>query len=503
MAEEKLTPIEAINEYYRLKDKYESNYYDKYIKPILKRDKSKREKRVEFSRLPKHECINCKRNVGTIFSITPDKNELLRKFIAKCGDLSDPCPLDIQINYSSREPFETIITSGLNDIELIKLNIIKEKNNTLFFKPENIVTIFDRLTSELKMSTEETGVAIETDILKNRNPVKISLLNKTIDEFGMSFNLPFKQMINDYIEKNDELILNQAIKFYIDEMIPKLKEIQSLRYEVNFVEYDENIGEYKLIQRANSIQNKEFCFENDDKVIKFIKGEKKTKNSKSTRSKVELVIEGEENNGSQKELVIKPKLKRLGNKLELIDATEALEPLSVQEEEAALEEEALEEEEGSSVPSIPVSILPIKFQVGELKETPEFEGENTVTWENPKYNDAWRKFPQNLKDILLTDHEWLEEFMNKCMNNKNNGKPCKLILPPKTILPPQLLENGQYDFGSNVVNRIFNKLNKSYKDTLLKLYSEKNGIKDYSMLKNTLEDLLEKELGSNFNKGYI
>ena len=39
-----LTPIEAINEFYRLKEKYESVYYEKYVKPIVNSDKSKKEK---------------------------------------------------------------------------------------------------------------------------------------------------------------------------------------------------------------------------------------------------------------------------------------------------------------------------------------------------------------------------------------------------------------------------------------------------------------------------
>ena len=60
-----LTPIEAINEFYRLKDKYESGYYEKYVKPIIRSNKSKREKRVEYSKLPKHECINCKNYILT------------------------------------------------------------------------------------------------------------------------------------------------------------------------------------------------------------------------------------------------------------------------------------------------------------------------------------------------------------------------------------------------------------------------------------------------------
>ena len=75
-----LTPIEAINEFYRLKNKYENEYYEKYVKPIIRSNKSKREKRVEFSRLPKHECINCKRNVGTIFTITSNAKKYIKYF---------------------------------------------------------------------------------------------------------------------------------------------------------------------------------------------------------------------------------------------------------------------------------------------------------------------------------------------------------------------------------------------------------------------------------------
>ena len=72
-SKEKLSVNEAMNEYYKLKAKYEMDYHEKYIKPILKaNDKSKREKRLEYQKLPKAECINCKRNVGSIFTIKKD-----------------------------------------------------------------------------------------------------------------------------------------------------------------------------------------------------------------------------------------------------------------------------------------------------------------------------------------------------------------------------------------------------------------------------------------------
>jgi hypothetical protein len=256
---QKITPIDAINEFYKLKDKYKSGYYDKYIKPIINNEKkSKREKRVEYSKLPKPECINCKRNVETIFTITND--------------------------YSARRQYYESIKDGLEEIEKLKLAIIKEKNNALFFEKQNdTISNFEKLTDSLKNETELTGILIEQDILKNDNPVKTELLKTTIDEFGKAFLIPFKKMVSEYIDTSNELILNQAITFYVDEMVPKVKEIQTLRYDVSFIDYNQNKDQYTLIQRPNSIENKEHMYEEDDKVIKFITGMPKITKTKTKK----------------------------------------------------------------------------------------------------------------------------------------------------------------------------------------------------------------------------
>ena len=275
-----ITPIEGINEFYRLKDKYESSYYEKYVKPIVNSRKSKREKRVDYSKLPKHECINCKRNVGTIFNISIDNKTQTRIFSAKCGDLKDPCPLDIKITYAMRNTFDNIINKDMTSLEKIKLNIIKEKNNALFFN-KDVVSVFENFTEELKLETENLGFLIETNLLRNDNPEKHNLLKLENDEFGKGFIIPFKQMVQEYLETNNELILNQAVTFYINEMIPKLKEIQKLRYDVSFVEFNTDIDIYNLIQIPNSLENREFFWKGDDKLEKFTRGVKQEK--KKTR----------------------------------------------------------------------------------------------------------------------------------------------------------------------------------------------------------------------------
>ena len=460
-----LTPLEAINEFYRLKDKYENGYYEKYVKPIVKSNKSKKEKRVEYSKLPKAECINCKRNVGTIFSVTTTPAEDLKKFISKCGDIQDPCPLDIQIDYSFRDSMDKIINSNLKEIERIKLNIIKEKNNALFFGT-NVVNSFEKLAKELKNETEHTGFIIETKILRNDNPEKKLMIKETIDDFGISYILPFKQMIQDFNETNNELKINEAISFYINEMVPKLKQIQLLKYDINIVEYDEKDNNYRLIQIPNSYESDEYYIKGDDKVIKFIKGVRKEK--KKTR---------------KEEIVIQPKNK-----------TRKLKPIADLVIEEDVDEIIPEQTEGKIVELEEKFAEPLHVQ-------PVIDDQGNVIWNNEQYDNIWKKVPKNVANLLIQDPNWLEDYINSCIILRKNGKPCNLFLPKTTQFPPTQLENGQYDFGNEIVNRLFNKLNKSYQATLLTLYSEKDGIKNYNMMKDTLESILAKNL--NYERPYI
>jgi hypothetical protein len=212
------------------------------------------------------------------------------------------------------------IVNGLNNIEEVKLDIIKEKNNAIFFN-KNVTNIFNDLTEHLKLETENTGVVIETNILRNDNPEKKILLKQTIDDFGKGYILPFKQMVKEYDETNNELVLNQTINFYVNEMIPKLKEIQTLKYDVSMVEFDEINNIYKLIQLPNSLESNEFFYSND-KVIKFVRGVKKEKKktrkeqsiikpknkTKKLKPKIELILEDDEGEkeGEIEKQIVKP-----------------------------------------------------------------------------------------------------------------------------------------------------------------------------------------------------
>ena len=129
------------------------------------------------------------------------------------------------------------------------------------------------------------------------------------------------------------------------------------------------------------------------------------------------------------------------------------------------------------------------------------EADGTVTWSNRNYQTLWNKMNAELKTALLSDVEWLQEFMDNCVRARLQSKSCEFTNPSNLIIPPQLVEDGMYDFGNSVYNTIFNKFDESYKDTLLSLFStnQEDGVKNYSMLENTLADIVKKNL--KFNRG--
>jgi hypothetical protein len=276
------TLIESINEYYKLKNKYETKYYEKYVQPIVTSNLSKREKRVAYSKLPKPECVNCKKNVGTIWEVKVNDDDQMKTYKAKCGDLEHPCPLDIHIIYTITSPLYDLITNEYRDVEKTKLDIIKTKNNALFFN-KNVQNEFNDLLETLKMETSALGYYVESNIVRNYNPEKHKLLKQTIQIFGKEYLLPFKQMVKEYEETNNVVIMNNAVSFYVNEMIPKIKEIQSLKYEVNVVEFDELENVYKLIQLESLLERNEFYFTIDNEaVVKFVTGVKDDQSSEDT-----------------------------------------------------------------------------------------------------------------------------------------------------------------------------------------------------------------------------
>jgi len=77
--------------------------------------------------------------------------------------------------------------------------------------------------------------------------------------------------LEEFMKTNNEQLVTKAVEMYKTEMLPKLKDIQQLRYDINWVEFDLASGQFFLTQRKNSMESLEFGPASEDNVKSFIK----------------------------------------------------------------------------------------------------------------------------------------------------------------------------------------------------------------------------------------
>jgi hypothetical protein len=447
---------DALNEYFRLKSKFENENNVNKRKIINNPTLSKREKRSEFLKLmPK--CVNCKRpsRIGTIFSITfhpsDDKTDSYRIFKSSCGNLADPCNLNIEINLGSVESLDKLIEDIRKEIKEAKNKIIDDKNKLLFglMTTETALENFDSnksyindLTSVYESYLDQLNEKVDNPNKKSELDESLVLLYENIDKI--------KDCIKKMNENDDRQFAFDAANIYYTTVDPLMKKIRQLKYSENLVLNDDSNDTCRLFQRKNTIEDLSLPGYNH-KIIAFDIG---VKESKSQKKKPGFIIESdkEDNDRIGKEITIK------------------------------IQEPGDEEDE------------PIIGQ-----------GKDGISWNHPEYQKLWGKLSEKLKTEFKSNIDWMKDFMHKCVNqrNKKDGEPCRLITPPNIVLPPREMENGQYDFGVSVYNKSFNSLPKSLQTTYLTFYKEDPTTKEknYKMLEDAMNSLVEKEL--DFGRGFF
>lgn len=248
---------DALNTYYSLKSQYEKNMEKEKNKIINTPGLSWREKRREFLKL-KPKCINCKRPVGTIFNIR-STTEGERHLIALCGDRSNPCPLNIDLNVGYVVNIFDFIQNDEKEIDKYKKDIIKEKNDLLFgyIDSEEAVKRFDEIKENISalMSSYEYTLEIYLNIVNNKEK-KEDLKKQQSQFFNQIDN--FKKMISEYEKTQDVQYVSDAIDLYINSILPSSTKIRNLKYSYSAVEYDDDNNTYSLIQKPITIEDLEW-----------------------------------------------------------------------------------------------------------------------------------------------------------------------------------------------------------------------------------------------------
>lgn len=233
---------ETIDEYYRLKDSYYTKYNNSKHK-ILSSDDSLSTKRKKIKRI-QMKCVNCKRNVGTVFQ------RVERMLIAKCGDKINPCDLGIQIKLGVYETINNLDNMIHNDLEVAKSKFIEIKLLLLFNlgEEDELMPRFEELKERYKSLISIKNLIEDT--IKANNTVKVSSVEGTRDversilaevnkvKLGNLIS-NFKELITNYETEDSRFskdgIMNDAIDLYINQIIPTEKTIRESLYKIKTI----------------------------------------------------------------------------------------------------------------------------------------------------------------------------------------------------------------------------------------------------------------------------
>ena len=423
-----------INEYYRLKSRYEEE--NQKIKNKIRNNKelSLKEKKSEFQQL-KPKCVNCGKPGGTTFASVINKNnkvsDQFRELRAFCKAV-EPCGLKINIAVGNFDNINTFLKEIQDEINDYKKDIIRDKNKLLF----GLLTTTKALEN---FDTQKEGITDFTNLLQVYLEDYIKITDNAEDKQKLGEELEksyldiqeIKICIENFNRTNDVQYVRDAVNIYVTNLKPKLAIVLNLKYKENKIWYDDNDETYHLIQNKYTIKDLEINIGKYETVV------------------FDTSLQGPNNIPKKRSLVI---------------------------ESSTPDEEDI---------------------IGQ----PTFNEDDSVTWSNKNYQTLWNKMNNKLQNALLSDREWLQEFMNNCVKARLEGKPCQFTNPSNLIIPPQILDDGNYDFGNTIYNNFFNKLGKGYHNILLKLFIEKDGVKDYSNFEYQIGTMLAKEL--DFGKGYL
>jgi len=274
----------ALNGYYSLKRKYETQNYTtkkKFLSKNIESGKVLNELKSEYNKeIPK--CIHCKRNVGTIFvSVVEDTHRILK---AICGDAIHPCSLNIQLKTGDVSTYPDYIHLFEKELDVLKNKIIDDKNKLLFgyIDTEKALDLFENVKAEITTITDILYHYIENYTEITDNPLKKEeLIRKEKEMYG------YIDTIKNAIEEKDNRKANvkYALEVYTHDLVPILKEISALKYKYQQVKKDED-GVYYLVQKKYTIKDLE-KYAIEPEIIRFdVKKEKNLEKRKQTRKNV-------------------------------------------------------------------------------------------------------------------------------------------------------------------------------------------------------------------------
>lgn len=221
--------VDALHRYFKLKSKYEEAARNARMaarEAALRRGLGeKRARRYAAELRPK--CVNCKRQVGTIFKMRDNR------LLAYCADKNAPCALRIEIFKGEFENNDVFAELNSELLMQTKEQIIRQKMDVLFnyTSEEEAVSKFKKLIEEYNT----IAFLYKTDI-DEREDTRFNAHKKELIKVKQQRIVELKRTMNahmdEYAESNNRDELHTAVDIYVREYLPEIHNLRMMKYSV-------------------------------------------------------------------------------------------------------------------------------------------------------------------------------------------------------------------------------------------------------------------------------
>ena len=290
--------LDKLNTFYYLKQKYEQDKKERCNKFALEKEAVSWKMKRAYFVAKKPKCINCKRKVGSLFTIK--HTDGFRNFLGKCGDTENPCEFHIEFNMPSVVRIDREHNKILKKLNELQESIILTKNKVIFgmLDPAGAVTRFDELNAEIAANITELEKYSKKLLDVTNNLVKKEELSNKIMEFNE--NVAELNVIMQKCVTEGEPI-KKVVDYLIDTIEPSAKYLSEIKYATREIEkvydtlgkvekeYKYHTFEYKLsdLELPTLMEVKYFELGNNNSTPDLIvpeKGDKKQVDSKDEKS---------------------------------------------------------------------------------------------------------------------------------------------------------------------------------------------------------------------------
>ena len=257
--------VDSIHEYFKLKQEYENDLYK--MKKKVYSSVTNKKKAIKKTKMVKPKCINCKRPVGTIFS----KKE--NRYIAICGDIGEPCNLNIEIFNGIYDYNRTLVDSTKKYIEDLKIDIIRHKLDTLFnyIDEKESIELFNDTMNLFNVDNAEYKYILDNYDENYNNKHKNEMIQDKKDKiFKLIENI--RSLLDEYSKTENRELLKTAVELQIKDLLPETRNLAILEnelMEMNEKVNSNNVVEHFLFKNKVALTKDVINLSENPRVIKF------------------------------------------------------------------------------------------------------------------------------------------------------------------------------------------------------------------------------------------